>query len=174
MTAIDPVLLIDWHPLKFDPGTLFWTWAVFGVVVFVLSKVAWKPLIAALEAREKKIEDGLSKAERAEAEAKKAAAETDAKLQEAYAKADRIVADTRARGEQLAKELEVDARSQAEKLLQRARDEIALAKQQAVEEMRVQAVDLAIEAAGAVLGRSVGGDDQRRLAQQAIEQMRRG
>lgn len=163
-----------WHPMKFDPGTLIWTWAVFGVVVFVISKVAWKPLIAALEARETKIEDGISKAERAEAEAKRAAAETEAKLKEAYVKADQIVEETRARGEKLAKELEVDARGQAEKLLTRARDEIALAKQQAVEEIRVQAVDLALEAASSVLGRAVNQDDHRRLASAAIEQMKRG
>lgn len=173
MTARSLALLIDWHPLKYDPGTLFWTWAVFGLVAFVLSKVAWRPLIAALEAREKKVEEGLGKAEHAEAEAKRAAAETEAKLREAYAKADRIVEETRARGEKLAKELEADARSQADKLLQRAREEIALAKQQAVEEMRVQAVDLAIEAAGTVLGRAVGQDDNRRLASEAIGLMKR-
>lgn len=167
-------LLIDWDPLKFDPGTLFWTWAVFGLVVFVISKFAWGPLIAALEAREKKIEEGLSKAERAEAEAKRAAAETEARLKEAYTKADRIVEETRARGEKLAKELEGEARAAADKVLQRAREEIALAKQQAVEEMRVQAVDLALEAASSVLGRSVNQDDNRRLASAAIEQMKRG
>lgn len=167
-------LLAEWDPLKFDPGTLFWTWAVFGLVVFVMAKFAWRPLVASLEAREKKIEDGLAKAERAETEAKRAAAETESKLKEAYAKADRIVEETRSRGEQLAKELEADARGQAEKLLARARDEITLAKDQAVEEMRVQAVDLAIEAASAVLGRSVNQDDQRRLAAASIEQMKRG
>ncbi|MSR47499.1 MAG: ATP synthase F0 subunit B [Planctomycetes bacterium] len=174
MIASSFALLIDWHPLKFDPGTLFWTWAVFGVVVFVISKFAWKPLIAALEAREKKIEDGILKAERAEAEAKRAAAETEAKLREAFVKADQIVEETRARGEKLAKELESEARSAADKVLQRAREEITLAKQQAVEEMRVLAVDLALEAASSVVGRAMNQDDHRRLAGAAIDQMKRG
>ncbi len=174
MTACSLSLLIDWDPLKYDPGTLFWTWAVFGLVAFILSKVAWRPLIAALETREKKIEEGLGKAERAEVEARRAAAETDAKLKEAYIKADRIVEETRARGEKLSKELEADARAQADKLLVRAREEIALAKQQAMEEMRVLAVDLSIEAAGTVLGRNVGQDDNRRLASEAIALMKRG
>lgn len=174
MIASSLPLLAEWHPLKFDPGTLIWTWAVFGAVVFILSKFAWKPLITALEGREKKIEDGVLKAERAEAEAKRAAAETEARLREAFVKADLIVAETRARGETLAKELESEARAGAEKLLQRAREEITLAKQQAVEEMRVQAVDLALEAASSVLGRAVDQDDHRRLAGAAIDQMKRG
>ncbi len=166
-------LLAEWDPLKYDPGTLIWTWVVFGVVVFILSKVAWGPLIRALEAREKAIEDGVSKAERAEAEAKRAAAETEAKLKEAFVKADQIVEETRARGEKLGKELEAEARAQADRLLARAREEITLATQQAVEEMRVQAVDLALDVAGTVLGRNVGQDDNRRLAREAIDLMKR-
>ena len=174
MNASALVLLTEWDPLQYDPGTLVWTWAVFGVVVFVLAKFAWNPLLKSLETREKKMEEGLQRAERAELEAKRAAAETEAKLKEAYAKADRIVEETRARGEKLSKELEAEARSGADKLLARAREEIALAKDQAVEEMRAQAVDLALEAAGTVLGKSMDQDDHRRLARQAVDLMKRG
>ena len=165
--------LLTWNPLEFDPGTLFWTWAVFGGVVFVLAKFVWGPLVKALEAREKKMEDGLLKAERAEAEAKRAAAEAEKKLQEAFVKADQIVEQTRARGEQLAKELEAQARGESEKLLQKARDEITQAKQQAVEELRTQAVDLALEAAGSVLNRNLNQEDNKRLAREAIDLMKR-
>jgi F-type H+-transporting ATPase subunit b len=158
-----------WSPFHFDPGALFWTWVVFAAVVFILAKAAWKPLLASLEQREQKMKEGVERAERAEAEAKRAAAETETKLREAYAKADRIVEETRARGEKLAKELEADAHAQAEKLLTRAREEIDLAKSQAVEELRVQAVDLALEVAGSVLNRSLTGEDQRRLAREAVD-----
>jgi F-type H+-transporting ATPase subunit b len=173
MNVSSLVLLSEWDPLKYDPGTLIWTWAVFGVVVFVLAKFAWNPILKSLETREKKMEEGLQRAERAELEAKRAAAETEQKLKDAYAKADRIVEETRARGEKLSRELEAEARAGAEKLLARAREEIALAKDQAVEEMRAQAVDLALEAAGTVLGRAVDQDDNRRLARQAVDLMKR-
>ncbi len=166
--------LLNWSPFHFDPGTLFWTWVVFAVVVFILAKTAWKPLLKALEERERKMEEGLKRAERAETEARRAAAETEARLQEAYAKADQIVEETRVRGEKLAKELAAEARAQADKLVGRARDEIALAKSQAVEELRVQAVDLALEVAGTVLQRNLNQDDNQRLARQAIDLMQKG
>jgi len=166
--------LLSWSPFHFDPGSLFWTWVVFAAVVFILAKTAWRPLLQALEAREKRVEDGLKRAERAEAEAKRAAAETEAKLKEAYAKADRIVEETRARGEQLGKELEAQARTQADKLLQQARAEISLAKSQAAEELRVQAVELALDVAGTVLQRNLGQDDNRRLAREAVDLMKKG
>jgi F-type H+-transporting ATPase subunit b len=166
--------LLSWDPLHFDPGTLVWTWAVFGVVVFVLAKFAWNPLVAALEAREKKMEEGILKAERAEAAARRTAAEMDEKLKDAYAKAEKIVEETRARGEQLGKELETQARAQADKLITQAREEIDLAKAQAAEELRTQAVDLALEAAATVLRRNVSQDDNRRLAREAIDLMQRG
>ena len=163
-----------WSPLQVDPGALLWTWSVFGGVVFILAKFAWGPLVKLLEEREKKMADGLKQAERAEAEAKKAAADTEAKLKDAYAKADQIVEETRARSETLRKELEAQARGEADKLLQRAREEIALAQSQAVEELRVQAVDLALEVAGTVLNRNLTQDDNRRLAREAIDLMDSG
>jgi F-type H+-transporting ATPase subunit b len=172
--SVPTLTLLDWDPLHFDPGTLFWTWMVFGVVVFILAKFAWNPIVKALEAREKKVEEGLHRAERAEAEAKRAAAETEAKLREAYVKADKIVEETRARGEKLGKELEAGARANAEQLVQRARDEISQAKVQALEELRVQAVDLALDVASTVLERNLNQDDNKKLAREAIELMSRG
>jgi F-type H+-transporting ATPase subunit b len=166
--------LLSWNPLEFDPGALVWTWAVFLLVTFILAKTAWGPLIRSLEERQKRMEEGLSRAERAELEAKKAAAETEKRLSEAYVKADQIVAETRARGEKLAKELEAEARATADGLVTRAREEITLAKSQALEELRTQAVDLALEVAGTVLDRNLNQDDNRRLAKQAVDLMKPG
>lgn len=166
--------LLEWSPLDFDPGALIWTWLVFAAVVFILAKFAWGPLVKQLEAREKKMADGLERAERAEAEAKRAAAETEKRLGEAYAKADKIVEETRSRGEKLAKELEAQARATADGMVSRAREEIALAKGQALEELRTQAVDLALEVAGTVLDRNLNQDDNKRLAKQAVDLMKPG
>lgn len=168
------IALLEWSPLDFDPGALIWTWIVFAAVVFILAKFAWGPLVKQLEAREQKMADGLARAERAEAEAKRAAAETERHLNDAYAKADRIVEETRARGEKLAKDLEAQARATADGMVARAREEISLAKSQALEELRTEAVDLALEVAGTVLDRNLNQDDNRRLAKQAVDLMKPG
>lgn len=160
-----------WTPLTYDPGTLIWTWVVFGAVVFLLAKFAWRPLITALEAREKKVADGLEEADRARAEAARISADFEKQVKEARAEAHRIAEQARASAEKLAAEIKVQARDEAERMIERARSEISLAQRQAMEDIRVMAVDLAIEAAGTVLQKSVDKEDNRRIAASVIESL---
>ncbi len=166
-----PVLLA-WSPLDFDPGTLFWTWIVFSVVVFIVGKAIWKPLLGALEKRETQVAEGLQEAARAREEAARISQEFDAKVKQAQVEAQRIAEEARANAENLGARLESEARERAEKLIERAREEVALAQRQALEEVRTQAVDLAIEAAGAVLKKNVDGEDNRKIASNVIKMVK--
>ncbi len=173
MTASHWVLL-SWSPLEFDPGTLFWTWVVFGMVCLILGKFVWKPLIQALEDRERKIQGGLEEAENAREEARKLRVGFEAQVKEARAESRRMADEARVNAGRLAETIEAGARANAEQLVQNARQEITLAKRQAQEELRQTAVDLAIEAASAVLQRNVGGEDNRRIASEVIGSIKGG
>ena len=165
--------LLAWSPLDFDPGTMVWTWVVFGVVVFILAKAAWNPLLDALEKREKQVADGLREAEAARAEAKRLAEDFDAKVKQSHIEAQRIAEEARNAAERMGQELEDAARARAEALISRARDEVALAQRQALEEVREHAVDLAIQAAGAVVSKNLDEDDNRKMAGNVIKMVKK-
>ena len=162
-----------WSPITFDPGITVWSWVVFGIVAFILAKMAWNPLLAAMERRENQVRDGLEEAELARQEARRITEEFDAKVKAAQADAQRMAEDARQNAEKLAADIETEARERAERLLERAREEISVAQRQAVDEVRQQAVDLSIEAAKAVLKRSVDDEDNRKLASKVIQMVRK-
>jgi len=162
-----------WSPLNFDPGTLIWTFAVFTAVVLIMAKFIWRPLMNAMEAREQSVQSGLEEAANAREESRRLSAEFDEKFRQARAEAQAIADQARAAAEKLAADIEAAAQANAESLLQRARDEISMAQRQALEEVRDLAVDLSVRAAGAVLSKSVDGEDNRKLAAKVIRMVKK-
>lgn len=162
-----------WDPLSFDSGAVVWTFFVFIAVVFVMKKMAWGPILNALEARENQVKSGLEEAERARDEARRLSEEFDAKFKAAQADAQRMADEARAGAERLAAQIEADAKGSADKLIDRARREIAVAQRHALDEVRALAVDLSIDAAGAVLEKSVDSDDNRKLAAKVIKMVKK-
>ncbi len=156
------------NPLTFDPSAFALTVITFLALLAILAKVAWKPILAQVEAREKRIEDAIAKSE-----ADRAAA---AKVLEEYkrtvANVESEVAALREQGrldaETLRRDVVGKAQQEASAVADKARRDIELARQQALQDIRREAVHLGIAVAGKVVGRSLDGEDQRRLAADVV------
>lgn len=163
----------DFNPVEFDWRPSLWTWAIFIVLFLILRKFAWGKLLHAVEEREKRIADSLRKAEEVQRASAEIAARQEAALAEAQAKAKAVLDEARAQAEDYRRREMEKAHGEAGSFLDRAKKEIALEENRARDALRREVVDLTLEAAGRVLERSVTGADERRLAEQAVEEVRK-
>ena len=146
-------------------GLMFWTLAIFLVLWFVLSKFAFKPITAAVEAREKLLEDMILAAQADRAEATRILEEHLKQIEAARGDAQRIIAEGRAVGEKLRAEMIEETRAQQQEMLERARREIEAEKVRAVIELRHEAVDLAIAGASKVIEKNLDDESNRRIVE---------
>jgi len=151
-----------------DFGTAIWTLVIFILLLIVLGKFAWGPLLRTLQNREQFIRESLesAKAEREQAEAR--LREYTEQLRKAQAEAGAILDQGRREAELLKRRIQDEARSEAEALLARARREITLARDTAVKELYDLTADLAVDVAARLVRRELSEDDHRRLVQEAI------
>ncbi len=146
-------------------GLMFWTLLIFIALVLILSRYAFKPLVAAVEAREKALEASLTQARADRDAASKLMAEQQAALDAARREAQQLVADGRAAGEKLKGDLLDAGKVQQAELLERARREISGEKERAIVELRREAVDLAIRGAGKVIEQNLDSAANRQLVE---------
>ena len=146
-------------------GLMFWTLIIFVLLLAVLSKFAFKPLISAVEARERALEDAIEGAKRDREAAAQLLAEQRAQIETARAEAQRFIAEGRAAGEQMRAEMLEQTRQQQEEMLTRARREIDSERVRAVADLRREAVDLAIAGASRVIERNLDDQSNRQLVE---------
>src|SRR6187397_3145000 len=128
--------------------TLFWaTLVLFGIFAFVMAKLAWNPLLEMIETREKGVRDSVEGAQRASAEAQALLAQHQELLREGGRQREEMIKRAMADAEQLKADLSNQARTEAEQILRKAKEQIDREKRLAVQELRGQVADLAIEAA---------------------------
>lgn len=138
--------------LTVDGGLMFWTLIVFGLLLYILKKTAWPVILEAVEERERSLQQTLDEAARLAAQAKADLAKQEQLLREAGDKAAAMLADAKQAAER-ERTLAIDkARGEAEEILTRARREIGAEKERASAELRREAVDLALAAAGKLIG----------------------
>jgi F-type H+-transporting ATPase subunit b len=155
--------------LRIEPGLLIWTIITFVLLLIVLRKVAWKPLLAALEQRENTIRNSLDEAQRARQEAEQLLAQQREILAEANRESARIIEQSREEAERLRTSITDQAHAEARRLVDDARREIAREKQRAVQELKSTAADLALAAAGRLLNTAMTGEDHRRLVTEFLD-----
>ena len=129
-------------------GLLFWTVLIFLVLVFLLAKFAWKPILKMVEERTKNIEDALNSAENAKKEMAGLKAENEQIMKEARAERDKIVREAREMKDEESKET---AKAEADKILAQARKLIDDEKRAAMNELKDQVASLSIEIAEKIL-----------------------
>jgi len=151
-------------------GTLIAQLLIFLVMLGVLYRFAWGPLLKILNERRERIQQGVEATERAKRELEEAERERQAKLEEARREAQAILDRIAKQGEDLRKELETKAREQAEALIARARAEIQQEREKAVQDLRSQVADLAVMAAGRIIGESLDAKKHRELIERTIEE----
>ena len=148
-----------------------WTAVTFALLIVVLGKFAWGPILQMLEMREKTISDAIESAKRERAEAEKAAKEMMAALEKARAEAAELVRRNQQEVAAAKAELMAQARKESEDLLKQARATIEEERRAAVAELRSQVVDLAIEAAGRLLATQMDEKKQRQLVEEYLEKL---
>lgn len=146
-------------------GLMVWTLVIFLILLFVLSKFAFKPIIAAVEAREQALEDAINSAKRDREEAALLLAQHRAALDASRGEGQKLIADARAAAERVRTELVEQAHAEQAKMLERARAEIDAERAKAIAELRKEAVDLAILGAGKVIGQNLDRDANRKLVE---------
>ena len=149
-------------------GLMFWTLAIFLVLWFILSKFAFKPITAAVEAREKALEDAIVAAKADRDEASRILDEQRKQIEVARGDAQRIIAEGRAVGEKLRSDMIEETRTQQQDMLERARREIEAEKVRAVAELRREAVDLAIAGASKVIEKNLDDESNRRIVEKFL------
>ena len=159
------------NPLvQLDPGLYIWTIATFLVLLTLLAKFAWGPLLKALEERQAQIRKSLDDAQQARQELERVQHESAQLIARARVDADAIVSQGRADAERLRQELRDTARTEAAAILRNAEKQIELQTLQAVRQIRTEAVDLSVMIAEKLIGRHLSKEDDERLIAQTIEQ----
>ncbi len=155
--------------LNIEPGLLIWTIITFIALLFVLRKVAWKPLLTALEQRESSIRESLEESQRARQEAQALLEENQRVLSEANRESARILEQGREEADRLRASMTEQARQEAQRLIEDARRGIAQERQAAIQELKGTAADLALQATGRLLGTTVTHEDHRRLVTEFLD-----
>jgi len=157
-------------PLDLKEDLALWSGVVFIVFLFVLGKFAWGPLAAALDDRESKIRADIAGAESARVKAEKMLADHSAKLDAVQDEVKEILAEARRDADQARQNILGDTQREVEAMRQRTLDEIGRARDQALKELFDSMAGQVVGATEHVLGRSLGGDDQDRLIEEALAQ----
>jgi F-type H+-transporting ATPase subunit b len=152
-------------------GLMIWTLLAFVVAMLVLRKYAWPAITAALDRRQRAIEESIEVAERTRAEAQQLLQEYRERLREARAQADEIVARARKAGEVHERETLEKARLQREELLQQTRRDIEAETRRAIQEIRSEVADLTVLATEKVTRKTLTEEDQKRLVEEALREL---
>lgn len=150
-------------------GLSIWTVVIFTSLLIVLWRFAWGPILGAVEAREKGIQNALDEAKFRQEEAEKLLAEHKAQLSDARRQASEILAEGREAADRLRKELEVKAREESDGILTRARAEIEREKDAALDTLRRESVDLALAAASKLLHQKLDSELDRKLVMEYVD-----
>ena len=151
----------------------FWTFVTFALLILVLGRFAWGPILQMIETREKTIAEAIESTKRERAAAEEAAAEMKASLERAREESAQLVRKNQQEVSAAKAELMAAARKESEDLLQAARKTIDEEKRQAIAELRSQTVDLAIEAASRLLQMNMDEKKQKQLVEEYLEQLPR-
>jgi F-type H+-transporting ATPase subunit b len=154
--------------LSVDPDLAIWTWAVFLLLLLVLAKFAWKPIVAALDERENNIAKNIEDAARQNEDARQLLAEYDRRLAAAQDQVRAILDDARKSAEQSQQEILAKGRAEAEAEMNRAKREIETATSVALKELAERSTDLAIELAGKIVRKELSAKDHAQMIQEAV------
>ncbi len=152
-----------------DPGLYIWTIATFLVLAGLLAKFAWRPLLAAMAARQDAIRKSLDEARQAKTELERLNVESARILAQARTEAEAILTATRSDATQFREELKQQARADAAAIVKNAEKQVELEKTRALQEIRQEAVNLSVTIASKLLQRNVSKEDNLRLIEDTFK-----
>jgi F-type H+-transporting ATPase subunit b len=155
--------------LRFDPGVGIWALVVFVILLLLLKKYAWAPILDALDAREKSVRESLEQAARIQAENARLAEEQGRVLADARAQANQVLQVARESGEALKKSLEAAAQEEKRRIIASATQEIEAQTRAAVAELRKTTAELSIGIAEKLIRQNLDDAKNRALVDQLIK-----
>ena len=154
-----------------DPGLFIWTILTFLVLLGLLAKFAWRPLLKALEGRQEAIKKSLEDADRAKEELAHIQQESAKIIEQARVEADSILSRTRSDADRLREELKVRAKEEADTMIRNAEQQIQLQTRQALQQIRHEVGDIAVTIASKLLERNLTNEDNDRLIRETLRQL---
>jgi F-type H+-transporting ATPase subunit b len=150
-------------------GVSAWTFIIFIILLVILMKFAFPPILGYAEAREARIQDALDYARQQRDEAEQLLIQQRAELDRAREQAQALLAEGRSGAERVREDMLERARAEQEELLERARRDIQREREQAVEAVRREAVEVSIAAAGMLVQRRFEAPEDRRLVAEYLQ-----
>ena len=157
--------------LEINPGLILWTIITFVILVVLLRLVAWKPILAALNAREETIRDSLRQADLARAEAEKLQKKNHDMLLQIEREAQLRMKQAREQAEVEREKMLESARQEIQRELTAAHQEIQMEKEHALTQLRDQVADLAVNAASKIIDFALDEQNQKKLVDDFISQL---
>jgi F-type H+-transporting ATPase subunit b len=151
--------------LSLHGGLMFWTLVTFLLLFAILGKLVFPKITAAVEAREKALEEAIEGAKRDREEAGRVLAEQQRQIEAARLEAQKIIVEGRQVGEKLRAQMVEETHQQQQQMLERARREIEQEKERAIAELRREAIELAIAGASKVIEKNLDDQSNRRIVE---------
>lgn len=143
-------------------GLIFWMVVSFSIILFILGKFAWKPILGMIKAREESIENALASAEKAKEEMKALQSSNERILAEARSERDAMLKDAREIREKMIADAKNTASKEGERMLASARENIQNEKNAAISELKNQVATLSIEIAEKILKSELSSDEKQK------------
>jgi|TARA_B110000014_G_C20119610_1_gene592729 F-type H+-transporting ATPase subunit b len=160
------------NPLvQLDPGLFIWTIITFLILLFVLAKFAWKPLLAALESRESTIKSSLDDAEKAKRELERINVESEEIIAKARSDAQGIRSEAKAAAEKIKADLIASTDDDVKKIRDEAHKQIQVEKDKAINDIREEVVTLTISVAEKVIKKNLSKDENQSLIEESLKSL---
>ena len=163
LSPLSGALLASGGLTDIDTTLFYSTLVLFAIFAFILAKFAWGPLLQIIEGREKSVRDAIDGAQRANADAQALLEKHKELVREAGRERDEILKKALQEADALKTDLQARARAESDQMIQRAKDQVEREKTAAIQELRSQVADLAIEAASKIVTSSLTAEAQKKL-----------
>lgn len=157
--------------LSVNPGLIIWQIIIFIILLILLKKIAWKPLLTALHTREQGIKDSIEHAEQLNRDSEALVLENKKILAEANAQSMKIINESKEIANKMREEMLAKTQEDSRKLLEQAKVEIKLEKDSAMSELRNEVSELAIKAAEKIINENLDENKQKKIVNDFISQM---
>ncbi len=156
-------------PLDVNPGLIIWTTVTFVILLFLLKKFAWKPILNSLGERESFIKNSLEKAEKAQVEAEELLKQNQANLAKAEEEAQKVINQGRDYAEKLKSQLLDESKKEAKKMIDDASAEIQQKNKEAFNSLKAEIAGIAVDAAEKIIRENLDANKQKQLVEKYIQ-----
>lgn len=163
------LFLLEGSLLSPNPGLIFWTAVTFILLLLLLKKLAWQPILTALDEREKNIKSAIDRAEKAKDEAEQTLEENKKALRNAEQESDRIIKEGKEYAQKMKDEIVEKANQEAKKMTESAKQEIENEKQRALMALRDEIADLAVKGAEKIIRTNLDAEKQKAVIEGMLE-----